>query len=1018
VNRYRSTLSALTIFGLATLGLVGVGTPASAAAPSHSEPAHSAPRPSGSDLFGTYYIDNGETSHCSDTGSGRSALAPWCDFAPVNGKTLAAGTHLLLRSGDTFTSELGKLYGSGTARDHIILGSYGTGARPHIEGSDAATDRGVWIQDASYWTVENIQISNVGAGLVFWYSSNGHRGLTIRNVYTDDVRGVFAGAPAQADLPGMYHSAGILITGSVPVTPDQTAVSGVQFSDIEGYNDDDDLDISGFNANSGGQQGFLSTTLGDHSVSDVTLTDAYFHHALSGENFDNLNHLSIVGMRLEDTGYGGNSSGTTALFFWSSSDATVADSILSGQRNTNSPDQTETDLEAFDRNIGFLGDYYGNSAGGGIEILEINGYANNYQTGLTIADSAFSANGTTATFDVTPDGPSDFDGTATANLFGPAGEALSTVGGNGGTPGPLPGWTYTDNYPALTGVIYDAGGSFGSTQGTAGWSDQYSAGNAHQSDPGSASSSSASRRWQDLPTYDSTTDQWVGRGEISATELSPARGSDSSVARAWTAPSTGTISLRGRIMAEAVQSGNGSRESARITVNGRQVWPATGSAQSLSAAVSSGFSADANVYVRAGDVVRFEVADGGGSAGPVAWIPSIAYTGPTAPVLNNGDGSISYSAGWTYQPGLAGYLDGDADYSNIPGSTVTIPFTGTGITWYGERASDHGRADVSLCNAQGAQCAPATTVDTYGATTTPQQALYTASGLAYGAHTLTITLDSATSGSDRYVDIDYFTIAGTTVNDTDSAVTYSPGWSYRQQLGGFFDSDTHISSRVGASASIAFTGTGITWIGSTSDSGRARVVVCEPGGTHCSQTQTVTPHDPLADTQQPLYSVTGLSNGPHVLVVTVLSAADRDAEVDLDGFTVDSSPRVNDNDPAVAYGAGWSYTPKTGYYDQNAHFSATTGATATVTFTGTGIQWIGGTANDHGRADVSVCDASGNNCGATTTIDTYSAAATAQRDLFTASGLAYGTHTLKILVRSDSSGTGHYTDIDAFTVSG
>jgi hypothetical protein len=1009
---HRLGLSAVAIFGLAALGLVGSGAPASAVAPEHSAPAHSG---SGSDLSGTYYIDNRATSHCSDTGSGHTVAAPWCDFTPANGKTLAAGTHLLLRSGDTFTSELGKLYGSGSARDQIVLGSYGTGARPHIEGSGAASDRGVWIQDASYWTVENLQVSNVGAGLVFWYSSNGHRGLTVKNVYTYDVQGVFAGAPVQADLPGMYHSAGILITGAVPVTSDQTAISGVQFSDVEGYNDDDDLDISGFNASSGGQQGFLSTALGDHSVSDVTLTDAYFHHALSGENFDNLNHLSIVGMRLEDTGYGGNGSGTTALFFWSSSDATVADSILTGQQNTNSPDQTETDLEAFDKNISFLGDYYGDSAGGGIEILEINGYTNNYQTGQTIADSAFSANGTTATFDVTPDTPSEFDGTASANLYGPAGEALSTVGGNSGTPGPLPGWTYTDNYPAITGAIYDAGGDFGPTQGAAGWSNQYLAGGAHRGDL-CATSSSASPQWRNFTTYDATIDQWVGHGEISATELSPADGSNCSVARAWTAPSTGTISLRGRIIAEAAASGNASHESARITVNGRQVWPASGGAQSLSAAVSSGYSADSNVYVNAGDVVRFEVTGQGRSAAPVAWIPSIAYTGPGAVVLNNGDGSVAYSAGWTYQPGLAGYLDGDGDYSNTPGSTVTIPFTGTGITWYGERASDHGRADVSICDAQGGQCGPATTDDTYGATTAPQQALDTVSGLAYGAHTLIITVDSATSGSDRYVDIDYFTLAGTAVNDTSSAVTYSSGWSYERQLEGYLDSDTHVSDRAGSTASIAFTGTGITWVGSTGDSGRASVVVCQPGGTQCSQSRVVTPHDPLSDTQQPLYSIGGLSDGPHVLVITVLPGGRPGAGIDVDAYTVDTSPRVNDNDPAVAYGQGWTYTTKTGYYDQDAHFSGTAGATATVTFTGTGIEWIGGTANDHGTADVSICDASGNDCGPVTTVDTYSLSAAAGQDLFTASDLAYGTHTMKIVVRSDTSGTGHYTDIDAFSV--
>lgn len=39
-------------------------------------------------------------------------------------------------------------------------------------------------------------------------------------------------------------------------------------------------------------------------------------------------------------------------------------------------------------------------------------------------------------------------------------------------------------------------------------------------------------------------------------------------------------------------------------------------------------------------------------------------------------------------------------------------------------------------------------------------------------------------------------------------------------------------------------------------------------------------------------------------------------------------------------------------------------------------------------------------------------------NLYTVGGLPYGTHTLKITVRPDSSGTGHNTDIDGFVVSG
>ena len=518
-------------------------------------------------LTGTYYVDDSAGSQCTDSGPGTSPSTPWCDFAHLNGQIFGPGAQILLKRGDTFTGELGKLYGSGTGTAPIVLGAYGAGALPQITGTGQASDRGVWIQDASYWTVSDLEISDVGAGLVFWYATNGHAGLTVTDVYTTDVQGVFAGSPAQSDLPGMYHSAGILITGNVAVTAAESAVTGVTLSDLEGYDNDDDVDISGFDANSGGQQGFLSTTLGHHSVSQVSLSESYFHDDLSGENFDNLQDMTMTADRLDDTGHGGNAYGTTALFFWSSSTVAVADSILNGEVSTNSPDQTETDLEAFDDHIAFRGDYFGDSAGAPIEILEINGYTDNYQSSHEIGDSLFTGYGAAeAVWDGTGGAPLDFSGTAHDNLYAAAGSVFS----NGLT-------------------------------------------------------------------------------------------------------------------------------------------------------------------------------------------------------------------GWPYSTGHAGYFDGDAHYIGEPGATATYTFTGTTVTWIGGLNSDHGEADVAVCDASGTNCGATTTVNTYAPAAVPQQAIYTASNLADTTHTLKITVLAASSGTGDYTDIDAF-ISGTSsqtteVNDTDPSIAYSNAWT-------------------------------------------------------------------------------------------------------------------------------------------------------------------------------------------------------------------------------------------------
>jgi hypothetical protein len=555
-----SVLSARRVACLAaTLALAATGFTAGVAT------AAAVPRPH--TLTGTYYVDDAAGSHCTDAGSGTSSAAPLCGFADLDGQTFGPGTQILLKRGDTFTGELGRLYGSGTATAPIVLGAYGSGARPHITGTGQAADRAVWIQDASHWTVRDLELSNVGAGLVFWYSTNGHSGLTVTDVYTHEVQGVFAGTPVQSDLPGMYHSAGILITGDVPVTTSDTAVTGVTLSDLEGYDNDDDVDISGFDANSGGQQGFLSTSLGHHSVSGISLTESYFHHSLSGENFDNLQDMTITGMRLQDTGYGGNTWGTTALFFWSASTVTVADSILSGQVATNSPDQTETDLEAFNDHIAFRGDYYGNSAGAPIEILESPQYTDNYQSSHEISD----------------------------NLFIDYGSGAAV-------------WDGAPNHPlGVSGTAHD------------------------------------------------------------------------------------------------------------------------------------------NLYASAG---------------------SVFTNGLTT---------------WTYATGHADYLDADAHYTVETGATTTYGFTGTTVTWIGGRNSDHGKADVVVCDSAGGNCGAVTTVDTYSPTEAGQQNLYTASNLANAAHTLRITVRGDTNGTDHYTDVDGF-VSGTAshtteVNDTDPSITYSNFWT-------------------------------------------------------------------------------------------------------------------------------------------------------------------------------------------------------------------------------------------------
>jgi len=88
------------------------------------------------------------------------------------------------------------------------------------------------------------------------------------------------------------------------------------------------------------------------------------------------------------------------------------------------------------------------------------------------------------------------------------------------------------------------------------------------------------------------------------------------------------------------------------------------------------------------------------------------------------------------------------------------------------------------------------------------------------------------------------------------------------------------------------------------------------------------------------------------------------------------------------------------------------GATATLTFDGTGVRWIGLRDPYSGIARVFIDGALHG------TIDTYSAGQERQAPVFAASGLAPGTHTVRIEVtgtRNPASG-GAWVWVDAFDI--
>jgi hypothetical protein len=398
-------------------------------------------------------------------------------------------------------------------------------------------------------------------------------------------------------------------------------------------------------------------------------------------------------------------------------------------------------------------------------------------------------------------------------------------------------------------------------------------------------------------------------------------------------------------------------------------------------------------------------------------------------------------------------------------SSATLAFNGTAVSWIGYQDEWSGIANVYVDGNLKAQ------VDTYRTPNQAQSAVYSVSGLSDGPHTLTITAtgqkNPASGGA--WVWVDAFDVtagsggstagsgSGSTATTTPtptptpgpattsrveqngSGIVYSGGTWYPNN--GAFNSggSAVLSQDPGARATFTFNGTGATWIAYRDEwSGIARVYV------DGAFTSTIDTYATPSQAQQKAYSVTGLAAGTHTLVVEVTgtkSLSSQGTWVWVDAFDVvsggtssdttitaptsstgatatggstttptGSKQRVEESSSAVTWSGNW-FANNGGFNSgASAKLAMDAGSRATFTFTGNSVSWIGFKDQWSGIANVYI---DGNLAG---TVDTYSATSQAQAVAYTASNLAWGTHTIAIEATStkNASSQGAWVWVDAF----
>jgi hypothetical protein len=383
------------------------------------------------------------------------------------------------------------------------------------------------------------------------------------------------------------------------------------------------------------------------------------------------------------------------------------------------------------------------------------------------------------------------------------------------------------------------------------------------------------------------------------------------------------------------------------------------------------------------------------------------------------DPSVSFSPGWTQEAGWTAWSGGTVMESTTPGAQATFTFDGTSATWIGVRAPNGGIARVFVDGVFASE------VDLFARSTEIHVTVFTASGLANGSHTLAIevtglknTDSQAVNSPGAWVWVDAFDVPTQVVShlqDTDPDMTYTAGWTGGDTNFSWSGWYAHVSTTAGEQATLTFNGTSISWIGYRGpDAGIARVFL---DGVFAGEVDLYY-SDPR--TQAIVFTSPPLADANHTLTIEATglrNAASSDARVVVDAFDVTKvGTRFEETDGSVTYtGDWWQGNRNRAWSMGTIAVSNTAGARATFSFNGTSISWIGYRGPEGGIARVFLDGVF------VTQIDTYAATDGLQDTVFTASGLAAGTHMLTIEATgqknpaSNSAYTG-YTGVDAFDV--
>ena len=157
----------------------------------------------------SYYVDPSG----NDNNPGNKISKPWKSLEKVNNTSFMPGDRILFKAGGIWNGQLNPK-GTGKLRHPILIGMYGRGSKPSINGNGISGLKAgaVLLFNQDYWEIENLDISNKSDSsdirfgiLVRWHDYGTGQYVHIKNCDIHDVKG---------SMNSRFNGEGILVVAT------------------------------------------------------------------------------------------------------------------------------------------------------------------------------------------------------------------------------------------------------------------------------------------------------------------------------------------------------------------------------------------------------------------------------------------------------------------------------------------------------------------------------------------------------------------------------------------------------------------------------------------------------------------------------------------------------------------------------------------------------------------------------------------------------------------------------------